>query len=536
MKLTPDIDHYVQSSVPGRPGVVWAKLVTDLETPISAWFKLAANRPDSLLLESVEGGNRLGRYSVLALSPDLIWRTRDGVAEVNRAAEIDPDAGFTPMDQPPLEALRTIIDETRMALPDELPPMAAGLFGYLGYDMVRYMEDLPDSNPDLLGVPEAVLLRPRLVAIFDNIERDVTLVASIWPKQGEEAAAAYKKAEALISDAYQALSSPLPSDMDGARLTEAGLDTVALSPTSNMPEDAYHQAVEKAVSYTLAGDIFQVVPSQRFSTPFSVDSFEYYRSLRRLNPSPFLFHLNLGNYAIVGSSPEILVRVREGTVTIRPIAGTRKRGTNVEEDMALAEDLLADEKERAEHLMLLDLGRNDVGRVSQPGTVKVTEQMVIEKYSHVMHIVSNVEGKLKPDLDALDALVAGFPAGTVSGAPKVRAMEIIDELETCRRGVYAGCIGYFGAGGDMDTCIALRTAVIKDDTLHVQAGGGVVCDSTAEGEYQETVNKARALFRAAEDAIARSGGEAKAVVSDGTASDGTAAPTQTQAPAKKERV
>jgi anthranilate synthase component 1 len=372
------------------------------------------------------------------------------------------------------------------------------VFGYLGYDMVRHVETLPDNNPDTLGVADALLMRPTLVCVFDTIADSMTVVTPVWPQSGVSASQAYDAACERLGHVVTALDRGLTHremNAGGANLPPVG------EPQSNMTREAYHAAVERAREYIRAGDIFQVVLSQRFSLPFTLSPFALYRSLRRLNPSPFLAFFNLRDVSIVASSPEILVRLRDGQVTIRPIAGTRPRGATEAEDRALAEELLADPKERAEHLMLLDLGRNDVGRVAEIGSVTVTEQFTIERYSHVMHIVSNVVGRIAEGRDAVDALCAGFPAGTVSGAPKVRAMEIIDELEVARRGIYAGAMGYFGADGAMDTCIALRTAVVKDGMLYIQAGGGVVADSSPEGEYQETRNKARALVRAAEDAV-----------------------------------
>jgi anthranilate synthase component 1 len=357
------------------------------------------------------------------------------------------------------------------------------------------MERLPDDNPDTLQIPDAVFIRPTVVAVFDNIADQVLIVTPVWPSPEIGPETAYALAQERLADVEDDFARGLPHRALG------GPPPVAPEPVSNMTPEAYHQMVERAKAYVMAGDIFQVVPSQRFSIPFDLPAFGLYRALRRLNPSPFLFFLDFDGFAIVGSSPEILVRVRDGLVTIRPLAGTRRRGRNREEDEVLAADLLGDPKELAEHLMLLDLGRNDVGRVAEVGSVKVTEKMIVEYYSHVMHIVSNVEGRLRPDRDALDALIGGFPAGTVSGAPKVRAMEIIDELEPVRRGVYGGGVGYFGADGTMDTCIALRTAVVKDGQVFVQAGGGVVADSDPEAEYQESCNKARALVRAVEEAV-----------------------------------
>ncbi|HIM45119.1 MAG TPA: anthranilate synthase component I [Alphaproteobacteria bacterium] len=494
MSVSPEFKGFVPAYGMGRPQAVWTTFVADLETPVSTMLKLAEGRANSFLLESVEGGAVRGRYSVIGLKPDLIWRCYGAKAEINTSARYDPDA-FEPCTEKALDSMRGLIRESRIDLPETLPPMAAGLVGYVGYDMVRHMERLPEPNPDALHLPDAILMRPTIMAIFDSVEDLVTLVTPVWPEEGLNARAAYGRAAERLADTVADLERPLP-----VRFESAETDIPEPTPTSNTSEAEYHRFVERAKEYIAAGDIFQVVPSQRFSAPFTLPPFSLYRALRRLNPSPFLYFLNFGGFSVVGSSPEILVRLRDDKVTIRPIAGTRPRGANRAEDQAHAADLLSDPKELAEHLMLLDLGRNDVGRVAEVGSVKVTENMTIEHYSHVMHIVSNVEGRLKPGLDAVDALIAGFPAGTVSGAPKVRAMEIIDELEKERRGVYAGAVGYFSASGAMDTCIALRTAIVKDGTMYVQAGGGVVADSDPQAEYEETVNKARALFRAAEEA------------------------------------
>ena len=387
---------------------------------------------------------------------------------------------------------------TQIELPAELPPMAAGLFGYLGYDMVRYIEKLPSPPPDRLHLPESILLRPTITAIFDNVRDEIIVVAPVWPQRAIPARTAYETAIARLEEAVRNFAKPVV-EPSGQRPTIASAEI-----ESNTSHDEYLAMVRKAKEYIFAGDIFQVVPSQRFRRAFPLPPFSLYRALRRLNPSPFLYFLNFPDFSVVGSSPEILVRLRDGVVTIRPIAGTRPRGRTVSEDRRLAEELMGDPKERAEHLMLLDLGRNDVGRVAETGTVKVTDQFFIERYSHVMHLVSNVEGRIRPDLDAVDALIAGFPAGTLSGAPKIRAMEIIDELEKEKRGIYAGAVGYFAANGSMDTCIVLRTAILKDGIMYVQAGGGVVADSDPEAEFQETVNKAKALMAAAEEALKQS--------------------------------
>lgn len=473
--------------------VVWTSLVADLETPVGAMLKLADRRPYSILLESVEGGAVRGRYSIIGIKPDVVWRCRGNTSEINRQIRFDTQA-FIEDDLAPLASLRAFHEESRIALPVELPPMAAGIFGQMSYDMVRQVEKLPDTNPDQLGVPDAVFMRPTIIAIFDTIKDSITLVTPVYPDAALGASKAYDLACERLADAVADLTR-------GINPTSTRMSSPRPEPTSNTTVDAYHAMVHRAKDYILAGDIFQVVPSQRFSIPFELPPFALYRSLRRLNPSPFLFFIDLDGYALVGSSPEILVRVRDGIVTIRPIAGTRRRGKDVQEDEQLAHELLADPKELAEHLMLLDLGRNDVGRVSRVGSVHVTEKMVIEYYSHVMHIVSNVEGEIAPEFDAIDALMAGFPAGTVSGAPKVRAMEIIDELENERRSFYGGSTGYISASGSMDTCIALRTGLIKDGTLYVQAGGGVVADSDPQAEYEESCNKAMALIKAAEEAV-----------------------------------
>jgi len=494
MQIEPSEGQFAEYYECGEPQVVWTTLVADLETPVSAFLKIAGGKSMSFLLESVEGGEVRGRYSIIGLDPDLIWRARGNLAEINRAPRSQPDA-FTPLTQPPLKALHALIAESRIALPDKLPPMAAGLFGYLGYDMVRLMEELPTPNADPIGIPDAILVRPTVIVVFDAVKDEITIVTPVRPDRNGDTKAALARAVERLSAIVDALDKPLDKSLSD---TDAGpLDVSSRSNTT--PED-YKAMVRHAKEYIAAGDAFQIVLAQRFEAPFTLPPFALYRALRRTNPSPYLFFLDYGDFAVAGSSPEILVRVRNDVVTIRPIAGTRPRGPTPHEDKALEDELLADPKERAEHLMLLDLGRNDVGRVARIGTVEVTDMFYIERYSHVMHIVSNVEGRLDEKYDALDALVGGFPAGTVSGAPKVRAMEIIDELEKEKRGLYAGCVGYFSAAGEMDTCIVLRTALVKDGTMYVQAGAGVVADSNPDFEQTECINKAKALFRAAEEA------------------------------------
>jgi len=478
----------------GRGSLLWRRGVSDLETPVAAYLKLAHGKPNAFLLESVEGGANRGRYSIIGMAPDLIWKCEAGKVAINRHALAAPHA-FVPDERPPLASLRALVDEVRLDVPPSLPPMAGGLVGYLGYDMVRLMEKLPEKNRDTIGVPEGLMVRPTLFAIFDNVNDELTLIAPVYPAPDVSAETAWARAQATLDAAEAALEQPLPHQPPPVMLPDPP------PPGSNFTREGFLEAVDRCKEYIAAGDAFQIVISQRFSVPFALPPFALYRALRRINPAPFLFYLDFGGFSIVGSSPEILVRLRDGKVTIRPLAGTRRRGATQQEDRALEEELLADPKERAEHLMLLDLGRNDVGRVARIGSVKVTESFVIERFSHVMHISSNVEGMIRPGLDALDALVGGFPAGTLSGAPKVRAMEIIEELEPDRRGIYAGCIGYFAANGTMDTCIALRTALVKDGMMYVQAGAGIVADSVPIAEFEETHQKARALVRAAEEAV-----------------------------------
>ncbi|MDP3458564.1 MAG: anthranilate synthase component I [Hyphomonas sp.] len=455
--------------------------IGDIETPVGAMLKLGAELPGSFLFESIAGGERLGRYSFIGIEPGRWFRILNGVAETSPSEDF---ADSSTAQGSPIEALRQFVTEARAEAEAGIPPMASGAFGYLGYDMIQYVEPVAITKPDVLGVPEALLIVPRVVVIFDHLYQELLIV-------GREEEDDTGSVDALLDDVelrLERLASVPPK--------EGAAEAVTLQ--SNTSKERYFEIVETCRDYIKAGDIFQVVPSQRFSAPFRRKPISFYRALRRLNPSAFMFHMNLGSVCLVGSSPEILVRVRAGRVAIRPIAGTRPRSGDPEEDARRADDLLADPKEMAEHLMLLDLGRNDVGRVAAYGSVTVTESFVVERYSHVMHIVSHVEGDLREGLDAVDALLAGFPAGTVSGAPKIRAMQNIDDVEPSRRGIYGGAVGYFGWNGDLDTCIALRTAVIKDGQIHIQAGGGVVLDSVPQYEYDETVHKSGALRRAAE--------------------------------------
>ena len=500
MALIPSFEAFEAAYASGQNQIVYTRLAADLDTPVSLMLKLTGAQKDAFMLESVTGGEVRGRYSIIGMKPDLVWRCHGTKSELNRTARFDSTA-FKAQQGNPMDNLRALIAESRIDLPDDLPQAASGLFGYLGYDMVRLVEHLPHINPDPIGLPDAVMLRPSVVAVLDGVKGEVTVVSPAWVNDGQSARAAYAQAAERVMDAVRDLERAMPTE---AR--DLGEAADAPAPVSNFTQAAYMQAVEKAKDYIAAGDIFQVVPSQRWTQEFTLPPFTLYRSLRRTNPSPFMFYFNFGGFQVIGASPEILVRVFGKQVTIRPIAGTRPRGVTPEEDRALEAELLADKKELAEHLMLLDLGRNDTGRVSKIGTVRPTEQFIIERYSHVMHIVSNVVGELADGCDALDAFFAGMPAGTVSGAPKVRAMEIIDELEPEKRGLYGGGVGYFSAGGDMDMCIALRTAVVQDKKLFIQAGGGVVYDSDPEAEYQETVHKSNAIRRAAADASRFTGG------------------------------
>ena len=506
----PDADALAALSA-GRPALVWRQQLADTETPVAAALKLIEPGRGDFLLESVEDGATRGRYSLLGLAPDLVFRVHGTQAQINRDWLTDR-AGFRPMEQDALAALRALVAECRADVPDGLPPALACLVGYFAYETVGLVERLPRAPAGPLDVPDMLFVRPTLILVFDRLADMLFLVAPVWPGEDAPDKAVVRAVERIEATQARLASTLLPSPAQaGAHLPHLdtgprpspGRDIVAATPT--LAPQRYGEMVARAQDYIAAGDIFQVVLAQRFTAPFPLPPFDLYRALRRINPSPFLYHLDLPGFALIGSSPEILVRVRDGEVTIRPIAGTRPRGRTAAEDAANRDSLLADPKERAEHLMLLDLGRNDVGRVAAPGTVTVTDSYAVEKYSHVMHIVSNVVGRLDPAKDALDALFAGFPAGTVSGAPKVRACEIIAELEPETRGPYAGCVGYFSPDGSMDSCIVLRTALVKDGVMHVQAGAGIVADSDPAAEQRECEAKSGALFAAAREAIARAG-------------------------------
>ncbi|WP_019516587.1 anthranilate synthase component I [Sphingomonas sp. Mn802worker] len=480
-----------------RPALVWRRRIADTETPVAAALKLIEPGRGDFLLESVEGGAVRGRYSLLGLAPDLVFRAQGQRAEINARWLDDRDA-FSPCTEPTLPALRALVASCRMKVAPELPRALACLVGYFGYETIGLVEQLATPIADPLGVPDLMFVRPTTILVFDRLADALYLVAPVWPDQAQTP-------EALIAAAEDRL------DAVEARLAHAALpprvraETSDLILTPTLPAGRYAEMVAAAQDYIHAGDIFQVVLAQRFTAPFALPAFELYRALRRINPSPFLYHLDLPGFSLTGSSPEILVRARDGEVTIRPIAGTRPRGRTAAEDAANRASLLDDPKERAEHLMLLDLGRNDVGRVAQAGSVTVTDSYTVEFYSHVMHIVSNVVGRLDPAHDGVDALLAGFPAGTVSGAPKVRACQIIAELEPEKRGAYAGGVGYFSPDGSMDSCIVLRTALVKDGVMHVQAGAGIVADSNPAYEQRECEAKSGALLAAAREAIRQAG-------------------------------
>jgi len=477
----------------GHPALLWCKLVADTETPVGAALKLFECERGDFLLESVEGGETRGRYSLIGLDPDLVFRAKGESCEVNRYWQTDRSA-YAPLPGGSLAELRALVASCRIDMPPELPKALACLVGYFGYETIGLVEKLPRAPDSTLDLPDMLFVRPSLILVFDRLGDELFVVAPLWPERGAAEQVIDAAAE-RIDEALRRLTRPAP-----AALAATDLPEPVRSPV--MPADDYKAMVLKAKDYIEAGDIFQVVLAQRFTCEFALPPLALYRALRRVNPSPFLYFLDLPGFALVGSSPEILVRVRDGEVTIRPIAGTRPRGLTPDEDRANETSLLADPKERAEHLMLLDLGRNDVGRVAAAGTVQVTDSYTVERYSHVMHIVSNVVGRLDTAKhDAIDAVFAGFPAGTVSGAPKVRACEVIAELEPETRGAYAGGVGYFAPDGSVDSCIVLRTGVLKDGVLHVQAGAGIVADSDPDYEHRECEAKSGALFAAACEAI-----------------------------------
>jgi anthranilate synthase component 1 len=485
MTFAPELNRFVELSRQGNLIPVWREILADMETPVSAFRKIDQGSA-AFLLESIEGGEKWARYSFLG-SGERIFRCRGELVELLEGERVVHS--FTATD--PLAALRDFMLPFQPVQLDELPRFCGGAVGYLGYDMVRFIEKLPDANPRAIESYDACFLLTEKLLIFDNMRQKIKVVCNVHIQPDEDPADAYARGTREIDALIAILRTPLPAPTEHTADKETHL-------IPNFTAPAFHAAVEKCKEYIRAGDIFQVVLSQRFSGELTVDPFDIYRALRTINPSPYMFYLRFGATLVIGASPEVLVRKEGSRVEVRPIAGTRPRGATPEEDQQLEAELLADPKERAEHIMLVDLGRNDIGRVALPGTVEVSELMVVERYSHVMHIVSNVRGELRPELDAFDVFRAAFPAGTLSGSPKIRAMEIIDELEPCRREIYGGAVGYFSFSGNMDMAIAIRTLVVQDGLVHLQAGAGIVADSDPEAEYQETINKARAVVRAIE--------------------------------------
>ena len=473
------------------PQIIQKELIADIETPISSLIKISKDQKYSFLLESVEGGDQRGRFSLLGCDPDIIWEIKNNKVNIKK---LNKKLDLSFLSKNPIQSLKELINFCKIKRDFNAPPFPV-LVGYFGYPMIQLMEKIKLKNQDEINIPDAILIRPKLVAVFDNIKDTINIMTPIYPNSKITAEKALDEGNKYLNSNIEKLKKVRINFETKHRKTKKKIPKFK----SNYTKEEYFKIIEKAKSYIQEGDIFQVVPSQRFKSEYNLDAITLYRSLRRLNPSPFLVNLNFDTFGLVASSPEILVRLRDNKITIRPIAGTRKRGKNLTEDLKLSKDLLTDEKELAEHLMLLDLGRNDVGRVAKIDTVKVTEKMIIEYYSHVMHIVSNVEGTIDSKYDAIDALISGFPAGTVSGAPKIRAREISEELEKINRSFYGGAMGYFDSNGQMDTCISLRTGLVKNNKLYIQAGGGIVFDSDPEKEFQETINKANALIAAAKD-------------------------------------
>jgi anthranilate synthase component 1 len=486
----PDLESFQHMA--GTSGLVpiYRTIVADLDTPLTIYAKTAAARHHSFLFESMEGGEKWGRYSFIGFDPLVTFASCGESVDIRRTAARAEQETISRAN--PLDELRTLLASFNASTAQGLPRFYGGAVGFLGYDMVRFVEEIPNSNPPL-DIPDSSFMVPRLVLIHDSVQQELTVVCNVLTDEGSDPGRLYEDAVQRIDEVVQKLKEPVPAEL--ASPPPVGTPHTF---TSNMERSTFENMVEQAKEYILAGDIIQVVLSQRFHTRTRLDPFFLYRSLRHINPSPYLFFLRLDDIVLIGSSPEILVRLENKDIELRPIAGTRKRGATGQEDRELEEELLADPKERAEHLMLVDLGRNDVGRVATGGSVVVDDLLVVERYSHVMHIVSGVHGKLAEGKDQFDVLNACFPAGTVSGAPKIRAMEIIDELEPERRGPYAGAVGYFGFSGNMDFCITIRTFVMQGENLWVQAGAGIVADSVPQKEFEETINKAKGLRRAVE--------------------------------------
>jgi len=488
--IYPNLDEFKKLAAQYNRIPVYREILGDLETPLSAFTKVGS-QSEAFLFESVEGGEKWARYSFIGFDPEMIIRSKGPTAEVMRGSRLDR----LPVNGDPLAVVRSIMAEERPVTYPDLPRFIGGAVGYISYDCVRYFEELPSIAPDELGCFDISLMAPKVLLAFDNLRHSILVICPVRVPRPSDAEESWREAVSRIDDVIARLRGPRPAVGGGA----AG---GKIEFVSNFTRDEYMRVVEKCLDYIRAGDIIQVVPSQRFRGAARVDSLDLYRALRHINPSPYLFFQKLGPDTLVGSSPEVMVRLEDGKATLRPIAGTRPRGKSPREDAGLEEELGVDPKEKAEHVMLVDLGRNDLGRVCSTGTVNVDEYMVVERYSHVMHLVSTVTGMLEENLDGFDLVRATFPAGTLTGAPKIRAMEIIEEVEPARRGVYGGSVGYFGYDGNMDMCIAIRTALVKDGVVNIQAGGGVVADSDPEKEYQETVNKAKGLLRAVEMAAA----------------------------------
>ncbi len=482
----PNLEEFKSLAEDANRIPVYREILGDLETPLSAFIKIGSNS-ESFLFESVEGGERWARYSFIGFDPELVVRSKGRTAEIMRGSKLER----VEVESDPLDIVRSLMAEEKPVSFPELPRFIGGAVGYMSYDCVRFFERLPESTNDELGCFDVSFMMPRVLLAFDNLSHTIKVITPVSVAGPSDAERAYEEASARIDDVIKRLQAPRPP-------VERTANHEPIEFVSNFTRDEYMQVVERCLEYIRAGDIIQVVPSQRFRGAAQIDPLDLYRALRHINPSPYLFFLRLGPDVLVGSSPEVMVRLEDGVATLRPIAGTRPRGKDEAEDDRLEVDLLADPKEKAEHVMLVDLGRNDLGRVCQTGTVKVEEYMVIEKYSHVMHIVSTITGKLEEGHDGFDLARVSFPAGTLTGAPKIRAMEIIEEIEPARRGVYGGSVGYFGYDGNMDMCITIRTALIRDGIVNIQAGGGVVADSVPETEYEETVNKAKGLLRAVE--------------------------------------
>jgi len=482
----PTLDEFRKVARPNALVPIYKEILADLETPVTAYMKIAKGQPYSFLLESVEKADTLGRYSFLGANPSTIFKSKGTKVELVRDGRL---GAYESAD--PLGELRQLMAGYKPVRVDGIPEFHGGAVGYISYDQERFFENLPDKNPDPLNLPDLYFMVTDTILIFDHVNNKLKIVSNAHVRGSVDAA--YNEAVRKIDDLQRTLRGPL---VVSSERVHSG--AVEQAPDSNFSREAFCAAVRKAKEYICAGDIFQVVLSQRFERPVYASAINLYRALRCINPSPYMTLVTYPDVILIGSSPEVMTQVKNGTCMVRPIAGTRPRGTTPEEDAQFEKDLMADEKERAEHIMLVDLGRNDVGRVSEPGTVAPvpSRTMVVERYSHVMHIVSEVVGSLKKGCDAYSALAATFPAGTVSGAPKIRAMEIIDELEPSRRGPYAGGCGYISFSGDMDTCIVIRTMVVKDHVAYIQAGAGIVYDSDPDREYEETVNKAKALFRA----------------------------------------